>query len=299
MSIVDSIHINFSQAGINKMSKGTLFVVATPIGNLDDLSPRARETLEQVELVAAEDTRVTGRLLSNFGISARMMALFDHNEEKTVSELIKALDSGNSVALVSDAGTPLISDPGFRLVRAAHGAGITVSPVPGPSSAVAALSVSGLASDRFVFEGFLPPRRAARKRRLAELKSERRTLLFFESVHRVGETLVDLVEVFGPGRQGFIGRELSKLYEQCVAAPLVELAGLITDGDIPRKGEFVVGVAGETPETSGDMEMSDALLRELAAVLPGKQAVDIVARVTGNSRNRVYRQMLVLKNEKS
>ena len=164
---------------------------------------------------------------------------------------------------------------------------------------MAALSVSGLASDRFVFEGFLPPRRAARKRRLAELKSERRTLLFFESVHRVGETLVDLVEVFGPGRQGFIGRELSKLHEQCVAAPLIELAGLITDGDIPQKGEFVVGVAGATPETSDDIEMSDALLRELAAVLPGKQATDIVARVTGNSRNRVYRQMLVLKNEKS
>ncbi len=257
------------------MSKGTLFVVATPIGNLNDLSPRARETLEHVDLVAAEDTRVTGRLLSSFGISARMMALYDHNEEKKVSELIKALDSGNSVALVSDAGTPLISDPGFRLVWAAHDAGISVSPIPGPSSAVAALSVSGLASDRFVFEGFLPPRRAARKRCLAELKSERRTLLFFESVHRVGETLVDLVEAFGPSRQGFIGRELSKLHEQCVAAPLVELAGLITDGDIPQKGEFVVGVAGATPETSDDIEMSDALLRELAAVLPGKQAVDL------------------------
>ena len=148
MSVVSSIHVNFSQAGINKMSKGTLFVVATPIGNLNDLSPRARETLEQVDLVAAEDTRVTGRLLSSFGISARMTALYDHNEEKKVSELIKALDSGNSVALVSDAGTPLISDPGFRLVRAAHDAGISVSPVPGPSSAVAALSVSGLAPRR-------------------------------------------------------------------------------------------------------------------------------------------------------
>lgn len=282
------------------MSEGTLFVVATPIGNLDDLSPRAREVLGRADLIAAEDTRVTGRLLSHVGIKVRSLALHDHNEEKVVPELIEALESGNSVALVTDAGTPLVSDPGYRLVRAAHNVGITVSPIPGPSAPVAALSASGLPSDRFVFEGFLPTRQGARKRRLEVLRPETRTVLYFESVHRVAETISDMRSVLGDSRQAFIGRELSKLHEQCVPGSLAELAESLADGRIPLKGEFVIGIEG-----IADMEEdtfaadADRWLGELMPVMPGKQAVDIVARVTGMPRNTVYQQMLARKKADS
>ena len=283
------------------MSEGTLFVVATPIGNLDDLSPRAREVLGRADLIAAEDTRVTGRLLSHVGIKVRSLALHDHNEEKVVPELIEALESGNSVALVSDAGTPLVSDPGYRLVRAAHNAGITVSPIPGPSAPVAALSASGLPSDRFVFEGFLPTRQGARKRRLEVLRPETRTVLYFESIHRVAETISDMRSVLGDSRQAFIGRELSKLHEQCVPGSLAELAESLADGRIPLKGEFVIGVGGGITDMEKGTSAADAdqWLGELMAVMPGKQAVDIVARVTGVPRNTVYQQMLARKKADS
>jgi len=283
------------------LSEGTLFVVATPIGNLDDLSPRAREVLGRADLIAAEDTRVTGRLLSHVGIKVRSLALHDHNEEKVVPELIEALESGNSVALVTDAGTPLVSDPGYRLVRAAHNAGITVSPIPGPSAPVAALSASGLPSDRFVFEGFLPTRQGARKRRLEVLRPETRTVLYFESVHRVAETISDMRSVLGDSRQAFIGRELSKLHEQCVPGSLAELAESLADGRIPLKGEFVIGVGGGITDMEKGTSAADAdqWLGELMAVMPGKQAVDIVARVTGVPRNTVYQQMLARKKADS
>jgi 16S rRNA (cytidine1402-2'-O)-methyltransferase len=272
------------------LSKGTLFVVATPIGNLGDLSPRAREVLEQADRIAAEDTRVTGRLLSHFGIGTRQVALHEHNEQKVIPGLIEALNSGKTVALVSDAGTPLVSDPGFRLVRAAHEAGITVSPVPGPSALL----------DRFAFEGFLPSRRAARQARLDALKGESRTLLFFESVHRVAETLADLAQCFGRERQAFIGRELSKLHEQCVAAGLGTLQDMVADGRIPSKGEFVIGITGTDEDSAAqDSALADRLLEELVAVLPGRQAAEIVARATGGSRNDIYQRMLALRNEQS
>ncbi len=282
------------------MSKGTLFVVATPIGNLGDLSPRAREVLEQVDLVAAEDTRVTGRLLSHFGIGKTCKAVHEHNEEKVLPGLIAALESGKSVALVADAGTPLVSDPGFRLVRAAHDAGIAVSPVPGPSAPVAALSAMGLPTDRFAFEGFLPAKSGARLSRLQSLVSEPRTLLFFESVHRVADTVNDLAATFGGDRLASVVRELSKLHEQCVTATLDELARMIEEGEIPLKGEFVIGVAGAPGSgEEGDPGSSDALLRELMAALPGKQAAAIVARITGVPRNEVYQRMLAIKDEQS
>jgi 16S rRNA (cytidine1402-2'-O)-methyltransferase len=282
------------------LSEGTLFVVATPIGNLDDLSPRAREVLGRADLIAAEDTRVTGRLLSHVGIKVRSLVLHDHNEEKVVPKLIEALESGNSVALVSDAGTPLVSDPGYRLVCAAHNAGITVSPIPGPSAPVAALSASGLPSDRFVFEGFLPTRQGGRKRRLEVLRPETRTVLYFESVHRVVETISDMRSVLGDSRQAFIGRELSKLHEQCVPGSLAELADSLADGRIPLKGEFVIGIEGITDmEEETSAADVDRWLGELMAVMPGKQAVDIVVRVTGMPRNTVYQQMLARKKADS
>ena len=208
---------------------GTLFIVATPIGNLEDLTPRARKILAQVDLIAAEDTRHTGRLLFSIGVKARLLALHDYNEEKAVSGVIAALESGQSVALVSDAGTPLVSDPGYRLVRAAHESGITVSPIPGPSALTAALSAAGLATDRFCFEGFLPAKRGARQQALSSLCHEPRTLIFYESVHRIADALEDMCRAFGDERPAFIGRELTKMHEQCIQGTLGSLRAKVDD----------------------------------------------------------------------
>lgn len=279
------------------MDRGTLFVVATPIGNLEDLSPRALRVLGDVDLVASEDTRRTGRLLSHFGIAAELIALHEHNEAAASERLIEALAGGRSVALVSDAGTPLISDPGYRLLSLAHAAGLTVSPVPGPSALLAALSVAGLPTDRFSFEGFLPAKAAARRRRLEELAAATPTLVFYEAVHRVGATLADLVELFGAERQAFLGRELSKLHEQCELAPLATLAARFEDGSIPAKGEFVLVVAGAPPAAPGARLDVDELLRRLRPLMPQRQAIDIVVAVSAEPRNSVYRRMLAIADE--
>ena len=281
------------------MNQGTLFVVATPIGNLDDLSPRARQVLSDADLIAAEDTRHTGRLLSHFGIKSRQMALHDHNEEAVVERIISTLNEGKSVALVSDAGTPLISDPGFRLLRAAHAAGIRVSPVPGPSAVVAALSVCGLPMDEFHFAGFLPGKTAARQKQLQTLAAENRTMIFYESVHRIVATTNDMLDAFGDGRQIFIGRELTKLQEQCVRTDLREAAAMLEDGRIPLRGEFVLVVEGRATTVEPLLEIStEHLLRVLRAALPGKQAVAIAASLSGRGKNALYRQMLALNADK-
>lgn len=270
---------------------GTLYVVATPIGNLEDLSPRARQSLADVDLIAAEDTRHTRRLLSHIGVKKPQIALHDHNEQQVAGTLIETLRSGKSVALVSDAGTPLLSDPGFRLVMAAHEASIPVSPLPGPSSITAALSVAGLPTDRFCFEGFLPARAAARRTRLAELANETATRVFFESVHRLRPSLADMVEAFGADRHACVARELSKLHEQCMRAPLGELLACIDEGGIPLKGEFVVVVEGSRDAGSQQPEMG-RLLDVLAEALPAKQAATIASQVTGEKRNALYRKIL-------
>ncbi|GMR16999.1 MAG: 16S rRNA (cytidine(1402)-2'-O)-methyltransferase [Gammaproteobacteria bacterium] len=279
------------------MTAATLYIVATPIGNLDDLSPRARQVLESVDLVAAEDTRHTGRLLAHFCIAARQIALHEHNESEVVAGIIGKLLGGQSVALVSDAGTPLIRDPGYRLVRAAHDAGITVTPIPGASAAVAALSAAGLPGSRFAFEGFLPAKREARLVALRLLQADRRTLLFFESVHRIEASLADMAEVFGAGRRAFIGREISKLHEQCVHATLQRLCDMLAAGEIASRGEFVVAVAGapQVDTTEATVDASE-LLRALLEVLPGSQAVDLVSKLSGRKRNDVYKEMLRYKS---
>ena len=274
---------------------GTLFVVATPIGNLEDLAPRARQTLAAVDLIAAEDTRHTGRLLSHFGIKTRLLALHEHNEEEIAESLAAALANGKSVALVSDAGTPLVSDPGYRLVLTAHRRGIPISPVPGPSALTAALSVAGLPTDRFCFEGFLPAKKKARREVLESLVNEPRTLIFYESVHRIEKTLEDLVDVFGASRPAFLGRELSKLYEQCVHAELHELHDQISNGTIPNKGEFVLVVGGSTTTEASSIDI-DRLLIELADKLPGKEVAKVISRATGEKRNALYERLLALKN---
>ena len=282
------------------LTSGTLYIVATPIGNLDDLSPRARQVLSEVDIIAAEDTRHTGRLLKFFGMKARQIPLHEHNEQGVALSLVKELEGGSSVALVSDAGTPLISDPGYRLVCMAHQHGIRVSPVPGPSAAVAALSAAGLPSDAFCFEGFLPARRAARLDRLEALRHERRTLILYESVHRVNALFVDLISAFGDSRRAFIGRELSKMHEQCVAGALGELHAMLEDGRIPAKGEFVVVIEGDSAAriASEAPVDPDRLLTELIRVVPGKKAVEIAAAVTGQNRNSLYRRMLALSGAK-
>ena len=284
--------------GIRHLTAGTLFVVATPIGNLEDLSPRARRTLQQVDVIAAEDTRHTGKLLSHFAIKKRQIALHDHNEAEAVEGLIELLLSGQSIALVSDAGTPLVSDPGFRLVKLAHNAGIAVAPVPGPSAAIAAMSAAGLPSDRFAFEGFLPSKRESRVSKLKALRAESRTLVFFESVHRIKDVLHDMADVFGARRHAFIGREISKLHEQCVNARLQDLCRMLDAGEIVARGEFVVVVAGAADTPQGRVTINaDELLTELVQVMPGSQAVDIVARLSGSKRNEVYKDMLKLKSD--
>ena len=273
---------------------GTLYIVATPIGNLEDLTARARQTLAEVDLIAAEDTRHTGRLLSSIGVKRPLMALHDHNEVRASGILIRDLEAGRDVALVSDAGTPLVSDPGYRLVAAAHAAGLRVSPVPGPSALTAALSVSGLPTDRFCFEGFLPSKKGARRDALAKLRGEPRSLVFYESVHRIADFLDDAVGAFGAARPAFVGRELTKLHEQCVSATLGALCDQLAAADIATKGEFVV-IVGGSRETSESHSLDiDSLLVELAAELPGRKAAALAAKLTGARPNALYARLLEL-----
>ncbi len=277
---------------------GTLFVVATPIGNLEDLAPRAQHTLAAVDLVAAEDTRHTSRLLITIGAKPALMALHDHNEEQAVHGLIGSLKDGKDVALVSDAGTPLVSDPGYRLVKAAHEHGIVVVPIPGPSAVTAALSAAGLPTDRFCFEGFAPAKRTARRKWLQELVAEDRTIVMYESVHRIKVCLADLVDVFGADRQAFIGRELSKMYEQCVQETLGRLQQLVDDGEIVSKGEFAIVIAGAEPSAETALDL-DSLLTELAAHLSAKDAARVAANVSGQKKNDLYQRLLLLKDKSS
>ena len=263
-------------------------MVATPIGNLSDLSPRALSVLGGVHSIAAEDTRHTGQLLAHFGIATPMIALHEHNEREAVPALIERLRAGEAVALVSDAGTPLISDPGFHLVRAAHQEGVRVLPIPGPSAVVSALSVSGLPSVRFAFEGFLPAGREQRLKRLAALARETRTLIFFEAPHRILTSLADMSEVFGPMRQAVIARELTKRFETVITGTLQELLARLQDSEEQRRGELVVLVEGAAEPAEPEQEEVRRVLSILLRELPLKQAVNLAAQITGAKKNAVY-----------
>ncbi len=273
----------------------TLYVVATPIGNLQDLSPRAREVLAAVDRVAAEDTRHTARLFRHFGIDTPLVSLHEHNERDRAAALLVELAAGQSLALVSDAGTPLVSDPGFHLVRAARGAGIAVRAVPGPSSVLAALSVAGLPTDRFVFEGFLPARPAARRTRLEHLRDEPRTLVFLESSHRIVEALADCAAVFGAGREAVVARELTKLFEESPGGGLGALHACFAAESERCRGEFVLVVRG-APEPAADALPAEAerVLALLLEELPVKQATALAARLTGAKKNLLYETALRL-----
>jgi len=278
---------------------GVLYVVATPIGNLADISARAREVLAAVDVVAAEDTRHSGTLLSHLGIKTQLISLHDHNEAERAPLLVARLQAGESVALISDAGTPLISDPGFDLVRAARAAGITVTPIPGASALVAALSVSGLPTDRFIFEGFLPAKQGARRERLAALSQEPRTLVFYESVHRLKESLEDMAAALGPERRAVLARELTKLHEGVRDASLKELVGWAGSDPAAAKGEVVVMVAGAAAAESAALDAeAERVLKLLLAELPVKQAAALAAGITGLNKNPLYQRALELSGKK-
>ena len=269
---------------------GTLHVVATPIGNLGDLSPRALEVLRTVAAVCAEDTRHTRRLLAHFGIERPLLAVHEHNEGEIAAKLVERLLAGESLALVSDAGTPLVSDPGFRLVRAARAAGVRVSPVPGPCAFVAALSVAGLASDRFVFEGFLPAKASARRERLAMLASEPRTLVFYESAHRIAETLADGVSAFGSDRPAALARELTKLFETVLDGTLAQILSAVEADENQRKGEFVLLVQGAGEDADADAKIAEGrrLYAKLCEYLKPSQAAKLAADLSGAPRKALY-----------
>jgi 16S rRNA (cytidine1402-2'-O)-methyltransferase len=280
---------------------GKLYVVATPIGNLGDLSTRARETLQNCALIAAEDTRHTGVLLKHFGIGTPQLSLHEHNESDRAIEIVALLRQGKSVALVSDAGTPAISDPGFGLVRAAAEAGIEVIAVPGPCAAIAALSIGALPTDRFCFEGFLPARSAQRRERLKLLQAEARTLVIYESPHRVREMLEDCVTAFGEERAACLVREATKLHETTYRGSLLELLSESkTDADFSR-GEIVLLIGG-APQSSADEEgearaQLDKVLIALLAELPLKQAARLAAQIAGVRDNEAYKRALLLKEQ--
>jgi len=269
---------------------GVLHVVATPIGNLGDLSPRAQATLRSVDAICAEDTRHTRQLLGHFGIERPLVALHEHNEDGLAARLVERLQTGESLALVSDAGTPLVSDPGFRLVRAAREAGLRVSPVPGPSALIAALSVAGLPSDRFVFEGFLPAKAGARRERLQVLASEPRTVLFYESSHRIEEMLADAVQAFGGARPAVVARELTKLFETVFDGPLETLAARVAGEADQRKGEFVVLIEGAGDDVDARLAEGRRVYALLAREMKPSLAAKLAADITGAPRKSLYGQ---------
>ncbi|SRR5579875_516475 len=269
--------------------RGILYVVATPLGNLRDISARALEVLAQVDLVACEDTRHTGRLLTAYGISRPLISYFEHNEEARAQALAQKLAQGTAIALVTDAGTPAISDPGYRLVRAAWDAGCVVRSVPGPSAVTAALSIAGLPTDRFSFEGFLPARNGPRQARLRELKYEPRTMVFFESPRRLSETLTEMTAEFGPDREAAVVRELSKVFEEVVRGRLEEIANRWPDSP---KGEVTLIVAGAHGHHRDRQHGTAGLTIDdlTAAGLQPRQAAKVLARLQGRSSREVYKE---------
>ena len=267
---------------------GCLWVVATPIGHRDDISARAIETLRKVALIAAEDTRHSRPLMLQHNIGTPLVALHEHNEREAVAAIVRRLEQGESVALISDAGTPLISDPGFRLVRAAREAGIRCIPVPGACAAIAALSVAGLPSDRFVFEGFLPPKSAARRSRLEELAGDPRTLIFYESSHRIVESLADMRDIFGAEREAVLARELTKMFETVIGEPLTQLLARVTEDPNQQRGECVVLVAGRGDDADAKLVEGQRVFAILRDELPPAKAAKLAAAITGAPRKMLY-----------
>ena len=279
------------------MKQGVLYIVATPIGNLSDISQRAIDVLANVDLIAAEDTRHSRHLLSHFQIATSLVAYHDHNEQTQTPQLVEKLQSGLSIALISDAGTPLLSDPGYRLVKAAHDQHIPVSPIPGACAAIAALSASGLATDQFCFAGFPPARGAARRQFYENFRQQPQSVIFYESSHRILDSLRDLCAVVGEQRDVLFARELTKTFETLRRSPLGELVDWVADDENQRKGEFVLILAAADEQPDEHRVQVETVLDVLLSELPLKQASALTARITGAKKNQVYKMALARTDE--
>lgn len=277
-------------------NEGSLYIVATPIGNLDDITLRAVSILKSVDVIAAEDTRHSKKLLQHLGINTPMFALHEHNEMQKKSAIIERIQQGESIALISDAGTPLISDPGFLLVREARQAGITVTPIPGASSILAGLSCSGLPTDRFIFEGFIPSKKGDRKKRFESLSAEKRTLIFFEAPHRIESSLQDCADVFGEDRQAVLCRELTKTWETFLTGNLANILSEVKADSNQSRGELVLVIAGQQKTSELDGQ-SQKLLELLMESLPLKKAASITAQVSGLNKKVLYDAGLALQKK--
>ena len=282
----------------NNTHKGVLYIVATPIGNLGDITQRALETLKIADKICAEDTRNTRKLLTHFGLQGELQALHDHNERHKVSAIKNWLDAGENIALVSDAGTPLISDPGYHLVSELGEQGYKIIPIPGASAIITALSVAGLPTDRFTFEGFLPAKNVGRNKALQANLKEPRTQVYYESSHRIAVTIEAMCEVFGGERKVVLARELTKMYEQVYRGELVGLQQWINENPMHRKGEFVLMLAGYIEEVESDAVSAsiEDLLKILVEELPVKQAASLAAKITGRKKNELYKLAMALKD---
>jgi 16S rRNA (cytidine1402-2'-O)-methyltransferase len=275
---------------------GELYIVATPIGNMGDMVPRAVDILHTVDLVAAEDTRRSSRLFSHFGIKTPMISYHDHSDNKQINTIVDMLLRGNSVALISDAGTPLISDPGYTLVKIVRDKGLKVVPIPGSCALIAAISASGLPSDRFIFEGFPPAKSSARVAKFESVAEESRTLIFYEAPHRILETLTDMVNVFGGTRQVVIARELTKTYETFLSGSLMEVLVQVKEDENQQKGEIVIVLEGvHSSEKDPDIAEARRVLAILLDEVPLKQAALLAAKITGYQKNALYTLALSLK----
>lgn len=283
---------------LGTLMTGILYVVATPIGNLKDITLRAIEIMRQVDLIAAEDTRHSKRLLQEYDITANMISLHEHNEREQMSYLLQQIQAGRSIALISDAGTPLISDPGFPLIRAARAEGINIVPVPGPCAAITALSVAGLPADHFIFEGFLPTKTQARCHRLQTMQYEQRTIIFYESVHRIVECLQDMQTVFGNARRIILARELTKTYETFMDGTLEEVCQQVIQNSDQRRGEFVLILEGyHIADDDGLTPEAKRILSVLMEELPIKQAVQLAAKITECRKNFLYDHALTMQKQ--
>lgn len=271
-----------------ELKKGCLYVVATPIGNLSDISARARDVLAQADLICAEDTRHTRQLLHALGLDRPLLALHDHNESDRVQQVLAQLQSGKSIALVSDAGTPLISDPGYRIVRELRAAGIQISPIPGACAAIAALSIAGIASDRFSFEGFLPAKASARRERLQKLAGETRTLVFYESAHRIEESLADMMSAFGTDREAVLARELTKLFETVLDGTIAGILEKVATDANQRKGEFVLIISGAPEDEDAELREGKRLYSTLVEYMKPSLAAKVAAELSGAPRKALY-----------
>lgn len=279
------------------LQPGTLFVVATPIGNLADLSERARQVLAAVDLIACEDTRHTQKLLQHLGLKKPLLSVHDHNERDRIDQVAEQLQNGRTMALVSDAGTPLISDPGYPLVQALREKQLRVTPVPGVSALITALSAAGLPTDRFAFEGFLPHKSGAKKERLEGLQQDTATLVFYESKHRILDTLQLMAEIFGEQREACVARELTKTFESFYHGTLPQIIEQLNANSDQQKGEFVVMVSGNKDPKSAAAVNSDKLFRLLLAELPPKKAAAILAEVSGENKKALYQKALEIQGK--